>query len=349
MRTVVAVLVASATNVLASPLACPPGTHARGLQGNSLIQEWCERSDGTRHGPYRSFDGNARAAEGQYVDGQQDGPWLSWHTNGTPFEQASYTRGLNDGPWIVFGTTGRVEVQGGYRLGKQHGRWSWWYASGAKKGVVTFLNGREQGHSSEWNEDGSLISDGYYNAGLRVGAWIEGGARGRYCAGQRCGAWKFVANSGAVTAGEYQGGLRSGVWKQWTDGKLVGRSTYRNGKKNGRSIRWDLDTGVKVSEIECRNGIPHGARDEWRSDGGPRLVGSYVEGKRDGKWTLTDDAGRVTHATFKRGEYVSGDDAVDPDDASVDPDDVVDSDGRSGLDECKPDELDGLSEYDATD
>ena len=102
MRMVAATVVLLAARAYASPLVCPTGTQAKTSHDASITQEWCARSDGTRHGPYRSSSNGAKSSEGQYVDGKQDGLWSSWQTNGKPFDQVHYARGLKDGTWIAW-------------------------------------------------------------------------------------------------------------------------------------------------------------------------------------------------------------------------------------------------------
>ena len=46
------------------PLAYPVDTHARSASSGRSKEEWCERSDGTKHGPYRRFLDAKLAREG---------------------------------------------------------------------------------------------------------------------------------------------------------------------------------------------------------------------------------------------------------------------------------------------
>ncbi len=332
---VIAILLASA-RVHAAPLACPSDTHARSSIAKELSQDWCERSNGTRHGPYRSFRGKLRSAEGQYVDGEQDGAWMSWWDNGQPLDETHYQHGVKHGAWTVRAENGVLMVQGEYRLGKEHGAWTWWHRNGKKKAVASYVDGLKRGRETEWDEDGYVISDGKYDAGKKVGAWVYDDRaastreRGGFCAGKRCGRWEFFDQGLLAAAGEYRDDRREGVWKQWREGKLYKQGAYSHGKKTGRWTTLDVDAGRKQTEIDCRNGIPEGVRREWWPNGGIRMTGHYVDGQLDGAWTQGDETGHRTSSVYKDGKLVRGDE--------VEPGYGYDSaaDGEHGRMECEP-------------
>src|ERR1700694_1919888 len=98
-------LIVTSLHAAAEPLICPDGTRQQSSGDRSsagLFMEWCGRADGTPHGPYRSFSGRVRSTVGEFVDGKQDGTWLSWGPDGQhPFEEQHFRLGLHHGPWLV--------------------------------------------------------------------------------------------------------------------------------------------------------------------------------------------------------------------------------------------------------
>ncbi len=62
------------------------------LSGGRAV--WCERANGTRHGPFREFraDGS-RFKDGQYHNNRKTGVWTLYHADGTKLEEATYELG----------------------------------------------------------------------------------------------------------------------------------------------------------------------------------------------------------------------------------------------------------------
>lgn len=65
------------------PIACPAGTQEREREGAGLHELFCERPDGTRHGPARMFDGQGHPMSEVTFDGGEPGPpERFWWENG---------------------------------------------------------------------------------------------------------------------------------------------------------------------------------------------------------------------------------------------------------------------------
>jgi antitoxin component YwqK of YwqJK toxin-antitoxin module len=336
-RAIAILIIAGAPRVFATPLACPQGAILHETRTSATIQDACERPDGTKHGPYRSFwapGGTQRQTEGQYVDGKQDGLWSMWHVDGKRWEETHYQRGLKHGLWTVRNAKGSLEVRGEYRAGKEHGTWTWWHPNGNKKATGAYVDGSEQGRWIEWDESGDVTSAGDFNAGLHVGKWtVDDGhfkAEGAYCGDQRCGRWQVFVDGHRDSVGNFVRGLPSGEWTYWIEGKLRARGLFVGGAKTGRWSYWDLETGQRVATIECRKGQPHGRRTEWWPNGKLAMTGSYVDGHLHGEWLQVDEAGIRSRSVYDRGSLRNGD-SVEPDDGLG-----ISSDGERGRALCAP-------------
>jgi hypothetical protein len=88
-----------------SPLAlgCPPDTIHAGLAPPQGQEEWCQRADGTRHGPARLWHRLMPRvlAEGEYRDGQRHGRWVFWDVLGRSWAEGEYKNGRREGPWTL--------------------------------------------------------------------------------------------------------------------------------------------------------------------------------------------------------------------------------------------------------
>lgn len=143
------------------PLACPSDTAVkhrpwRKQQMNATDfmiegqEEWCERSDGVRHGPSRIvYMNNKLAATGAYDNGARTGPWTMWYgdadrpwkaseetwvkdvrqgawrsfrpDNGKPWAESTFVDGKLDGDWIEYGEDGKKQVTGKLVAGEPNG------------------------------------------------------------------------------------------------------------------------------------------------------------------------------------------------------------------------------------
>jgi antitoxin component YwqK of YwqJK toxin-antitoxin module len=93
--------------------------------------------------------------DGAYVDGEKDGPWLSYYANGSKMSQGSYS------------------------AGRKVGRWVQYWSNGAKKSEGTFADGKYTGLYTCWYENGCKQWEGYYNPikgnsadGTKEGVWL---------------------------------------------------------------------------------------------------------------------------------------------------------------------------------
>ncbi|MFT5460185.1 MAG: hypothetical protein ACI9K2_006702 [Myxococcota bacterium] len=78
------------------------------LSGGRAV--WCERKNGTRHGPFREFraDGS-RFKDGQYHNNRKTGTWALYHPSGEPMESAEYAEGTLNGWKTVWSADGSVQ------------------------------------------------------------------------------------------------------------------------------------------------------------------------------------------------------------------------------------------------
>jgi antitoxin component YwqK of YwqJK toxin-antitoxin module len=137
-------------------LVCPTGTRPTGYPPPAGREVWCERptpSGATvREGPSIAWhDNEARKAEGAFVDGKPNGPWVTYYATGGPQTQGSYTMGVKDGAWTTY------------------------HANGSKASSGTFVDGAEHGWWQYWDEASTWRTEGNYVFGQKDGMWLEYG------------------------------------------------------------------------------------------------------------------------------------------------------------------------------
>lgn len=76
--------------------------------------------NGQRDGPWTSFYSNGQLFEkGNFRGGEEHGVWVSYHANGRLASKGSYKNGKEDGLWLVFDMTGNLHesISGNYKNG----------------------------------------------------------------------------------------------------------------------------------------------------------------------------------------------------------------------------------------
>ncbi len=80
-------------------------------------------SDGSRwirHGLFTEFhQGGAKASEGQYAHGQEEGVWQFFHLNGQLAAEGTYCAGKEEGVWRYWSETGQEEPPVRYKGGEE--------------------------------------------------------------------------------------------------------------------------------------------------------------------------------------------------------------------------------------
>lgn len=109
----------------ASP--CPDGTTAQKKRSQNLpgFVEWCERSDGTRHGPYAVWthpDGKEPSVMGTCADGKRHGTWTTFDTQSKPSRRLNYEHGLAEGEFTLH-LGEKLVRRGTCKQGKPVGLW----------------------------------------------------------------------------------------------------------------------------------------------------------------------------------------------------------------------------------
>jgi hypothetical protein len=178
----------------------------RGIARSVVTERWVCRY-GQAHGPYESFrlDGT-KEYRGAYAGGSKHGQWSEWDEDGN-LSTGEYCDGEQCGPWVE--RNGDDVHRGAYDGGKRCGSWVL-----ASKGSRPELRDYGACTSGATEEDGY---EGQVRNGAKDGEWVskddEGRVlgRGRYCRGQKCGAWREDGQFGAET-GSYVGGNRCGRW-----------------------------------------------------------------------------------------------------------------------------------------
>ncbi|MCY1018544.1 SAF domain-containing protein [Pyxidicoccus sp. MSG2] len=151
----------------AEGFACPAGTgRVQGVPGGAkwthLLPGWvsfCQKPDGTRHGPLKAWDrlGRGLVEEGQYEEGKRTGAWKHWEAGqALPIVEASYVKGRPHGRWVLR-NAGALVAEGRYQDGLREGAWRIPDGTESAELQATFTAGLPDGTWRWMNADGSVV------------------------------------------------------------------------------------------------------------------------------------------------------------------------------------------------
>ena len=161
--------------------ACPRGTRRMmrdigvgPLDPMSITEIACERSDGTRHGPYTAFATSAPGTvlqRGRYEHGVRQGTWVLRDLGGQGQRKGPYSRGAQHGVWESRHPNGRVAWRGRFECGQRVGTFRWWYPDGGLLQEGRLVKNLPEGTWREYWSGGALKAEGTWRAGVKVGTW----------------------------------------------------------------------------------------------------------------------------------------------------------------------------------
>jgi TonB family protein len=140
----------------------------------------------------------------------------------------------------------------------------------------------------QYNPQGILISEDYYENGLKEGlskTWYSNGSsesEGTYLKNKKSGFWTTWHIDGSIQSqGNYVDGDEEGEWNVWYKGdKIASTGNYKFGKRDGP---WK----------------------NWFKNGSIEQEGTYKEDKREGAWTFYFQSGPVSaKEIYQNGEAV---------------------------------------------
>ena len=83
------------------------------------------------------YDPPQKKIEGSYFNGNKEGLWTQWYSNGNRKEESNFKAGNLNGTIIKWFENGTKSEEGIYETGKQNGKWIWFYETGIKKEITT--------------------------------------------------------------------------------------------------------------------------------------------------------------------------------------------------------------------
>ena len=220
------------------------------------------------------FEGNVReyypapggqlAAEIEAWQGELDGTFTSWYSDGTLKGIAHYVRGKRDGLVTNYYPDGQLKITASYKQDKLHGKYTAYYRDstgrmpyGRMKYDSQYADGKPVGTSRWWHEEG----------------WLE--AERENLEGDRNVMRWYYDNGQLKSCAEYVGNKRNGIKKTYDrDGTLSSMYTWRDDKKNGPCYDYDKQGKLEKMYTYLDDDVRHGPYERHNTLNGD-VEGSY--------------------------------------------------------------------------
>lgn len=217
---------------------------------------------------YESFQLNG---VGQSVNGQKQGDWKFFRSNGSLSGEGSFDQnGNRTGEWKWYGDNGELMEYAFYKDGKLEGENKRFFENGKPYYVAPFINDKITGEYLVYNDHGALIQKKYFKEDK-----LEGAFTSNFSVGAKLPEF-FISYKNGLIEGELTEMFASGI--------TYSKRFYKNGKLEGPDKRYNRD-GSLYSEINYKEGIPVGEYKTYYANGQLRESGIYQKGNFDGEFT----------------------------------------------------------------
>lgn len=111
---------------------------------------------------------NGGTESGDYLNGQRNGTWTEFHSNGLVKAVTGYVNGVKQGSYTEIDDRGQLQVAAYYHNGALHGDWKKFNRTRIKEERV-YDNGKLEGMVKIYYDDGKIMEEGSYANGVRDG------------------------------------------------------------------------------------------------------------------------------------------------------------------------------------
>lgn len=173
---------------------------------------------GQFHGPVQEWSSNgALWAEGDYKSGLLDGDWVYWYNKDVIRQKGSYSKGQKNGLWLLYYKTGILKKKQIFKDGNLQGKEEGFFPSGS----LQYSNSchQQDGWKQQFSSKSQLLvkescsfnrSNGLYQRWDVLGSLLE---NGNFVLGHKIGSWEYYFAAGGLRKLEsWDKGLRHGVW-----------------------------------------------------------------------------------------------------------------------------------------
>jgi antitoxin component YwqK of YwqJK toxin-antitoxin module len=219
------------------------------------------------------YDNGALQYEQPYTKGSREGITKYYYKNGKTYYELNYASDMREGFYRSYFMNGNIQSEGYYHYDEQVGPWSFYFSNGNLSTVEFYEEGTVVGTAEDYDANGKLSATMSYNHGF-FNNRTQFDSTGKVYSNTKLklgtGDYELVGlNRKAVYKGKYVGGKKSGVFTTY----------YGNGvMKNTQDF-----------VVNERLGTYKG----YHENGKLSAIGNYKNDEADSIWTYYDENGRL--------------------------------------------------------
>ena len=107
-------------------------------------------------------------AQGQVINGLQEGRWTYWHVFGEKKEQGGFRAGLREAEWTSWHPSGQLRAVMHYRADQPHGPFVSYRTDGSRAEEGQFVSGERDGRWTSWYPANKGRAEVLYELGQTV-------------------------------------------------------------------------------------------------------------------------------------------------------------------------------------
>ena len=105
---------------------------------------------------------NNKKSEGKRVNGKEDSTWTFWFEKGNISAVINYKEGQIDGKFIYYQSNGAKQQRGTQKDGLYHDSLITYHPNGKMKNLTLYKEGKRHGSYKEWYDNEKLMLEGLY-------------------------------------------------------------------------------------------------------------------------------------------------------------------------------------------
>ncbi len=110
-----------------------------------------------------------KTQKASYENCQRHGITWWYRDDGKIKSEVNYVQGKEEGPYISYYDNGEKRLMVNYKYGQKDGLQKIFYDNGTVGSEVKYINGRREGVMTEWDKEGYKTSEVYYKNNYKVG------------------------------------------------------------------------------------------------------------------------------------------------------------------------------------
>ncbi|CZF79406.1 MORN repeat variant [Grimontia celer] len=219
------------------------------------------------------YQTQAIKVKASYVNGELDGEYLYFHSNGKLADKLYFDKGSKEGEWTSYDTEGRVIEKGSYQGNVKIGVWEA-YEEGALVERADHLKEQRVKYSS-FHMNGQPKERGQYYQDMKVGGWEYFDSHGRI-----------------EKKGTFENGMKQGAWLTFKEGIKHSTSNYQRDFRQGDYQKY-YPSGKVFFHCTMKNDKCDGKFTIYHENGKVSEEGNYLSGYREGPVTFFYESGAV--------------------------------------------------------